>query len=249
LAYYFSPKVVGFFAFATTVVSLPMDIVGQAVAQVFFQKASEVQHHNGELPKLVEGIFKKLVSIGLYPILMLTIIGKDVFVVLFGVRWAEAGVYVQLLGLMVFFRFISSPMSTLFSVLGKQGSGLIVNVLLFVSWCVSLIIGGMTGNIKFTLFLYSLSGIAIYGTFCFWLIASAGVSIIHVANRILKYIVYSSSMLIIIVLVKWSFKLNEIGILLVGFLTTIVYYSVVIAKDEELKQTIWMLFQRAAFIK
>ena len=226
-----------------------MDIVGQAVAQVFFQKASEVQNLNGELSLFVEKIFEKLVSIGLYPILMLTLIGKDLFAVLFGERWAEAGVYVQLIGLMVFFRFISSPMSTLFSVLEKQGSGLIVNVLLFLSWCVSLIVGGMTGNIKLTLFLYSICGVGIYGSFCFWLITTAGGSIIFVVNQIIKYIIYSSPMLIIICLAKWFFKLNEIGILLVGLFTTIVYYAIVMVKDKEFKETISMLFQKFAFTR
>jgi O-antigen/teichoic acid export membrane protein len=249
LAFYFSPKVVGFFAFAKTVVSLPMDIAGQAVAQVFFQKASEVHNHDGKLPILVEKVFEKLVSIGLYPILMLILIGKDVFTVLFGERWAEAGVYVQLLGPMVFFRFISSPISTLSSVLEKQGFGLIVNILLFVSWCVSLIVGGMTGNIKFTLFLYSICGAAIYGGFCLWLITAAGESIISAVSQIIKYIIYSSPVLIIICLAKWLFRLNEIGILLVGLFTTFVYYTVIITKDKELKETIWVLFQKFAFIK
>ena len=120
---------------------------------------------------------------------------------------------------------------------------------LFVSWCVSLIVGGMSGNIEFSLFLYSICGVAIYGSFCLWLIATVGGSIIFVVNQILKYLIYSSPMLIIICLAKWFFKLNEIGILLVGLFTTLVYYAVVMAKDKELKETIWMLFQRFAFIK
>lgn len=247
LAYYFSPKVVGYFAIATTVVSLPMDIVGQAVAQVFFQKASEANNHKDELPILVEKIFNKLISIGLYPILMLIIIAQDLFTVFFGERWTEAGLYVQILGLMVFFRFISSPISTLFSVLEKQGSGLIVNILLFVSWCISLIAGGITGNIKLTLFLYSLSGVAIYGSFCLWLIATAKGSINFVIAQIFKYIIYSSPMLAIIGLAKWSFKFNEVAILLVSLFSTLIYYTVIMAKDKEMKDTICMLFQKTAF--
>lgn len=249
LAYYFSPKVVGYFAFATTVVSLPMDIVGQAVAQVFFQKASEVHNHCGELPILVEEVFKKLVSIGLYPILMLTLIGKDAFVVIFGHRWGEAGVYIQLLGVMVLFRFIASPISTLFSVLEKQGSGLIVNALLFLSWSVSLIVGGRSGNIKFAIFLYSTCGVAIYGTFCLWLLSSSGVSITQVVNRTLKYIIYSSPLLVIIYLAKWFYKIGEIGILLIGLFTTLVYYAIVMAKDRGFKETITVLFHRPELTK
>ena len=62
LAFYFSPKIVGFFALGKTVLSIPLSIVGGAVSQVFFQKASEAHNRSGNLSKVVEEVFKRLVS-------------------------------------------------------------------------------------------------------------------------------------------------------------------------------------------
>ena len=62
LAFYFSPKIVGFYALGETVLSMPMNMVGGAVSQVFFQKASEAHYPNGNLSKLVDEVFKRLVS-------------------------------------------------------------------------------------------------------------------------------------------------------------------------------------------
>ncbi|MBW1834318.1 MAG: oligosaccharide flippase family protein, partial [Deltaproteobacteria bacterium] len=168
LAFYFSPKIVGFYALGKTVLSMPMNMVGGAVAQVFFQKASEAHNRTGNLSQVVEEVFKRLVSLGIFPILLLTLIGEDFFIVAFGARWAEAGVYMQILGLWIFFQFISSPISTLFAVLEKQHYGLFFNSILLVTRAMSLIIGGMTGDVKFTLFLLASTGVACYGSLCFW---------------------------------------------------------------------------------
>ena len=107
-----------------------MNMVGGAVAQVFFQKASEAHNRTGNLSKVVEEVFNRLVSLGIFPILLLTLIGEDLFIVAFGERWAEAGVYMQILGLWIFFQFISSPISTLFAVLEKQNYGLFLQAAL-----------------------------------------------------------------------------------------------------------------------
>jgi O-antigen/teichoic acid export membrane protein len=133
LAFYFSPKVVGFYALGMAVLGLPMNMVGGAVSQVFFQKASEAHNRTGNLSVVVEEVFKRLVSLGIFPILLLTLIGEDLFIVAFGARWAEAGIYMQILGLWIFFQFISSPISTLFAVLEKQHYGLLFNSVLFVT--------------------------------------------------------------------------------------------------------------------
>ncbi|MBE9572357.1 MAG: oligosaccharide flippase family protein [Proteobacteria bacterium] len=249
LAFYFSPTVVGFYALGKLVLSMPMNLIGGAIAQVFFQKAAEANSRTGELGKVVKEVFMRLLSLGIFPILLLTIIGKDVFIVAFGARWAEAGIYVQILSLWVFFQFISSPISTLFSVLEKQGAGLAFNVVLLVTRATSLIIGGMSGDIRFTLFLFASTGVACYGFLCFWLISSARVPMKYVVYQIVKYFIYSSPMLIIIALAKCSLGISNIGILLIGLSCMSLYYFLLLTRDKELKKPVHMLFQRFGFIK
>ncbi len=119
LAAFFSSSVVGFYALGFRILQMPMRLIGAAIGQVFFQQAAQAKVQ-GTLAELVEATFRRLVMVGLFPMLMLTIIGRDLYVVIFGQNWAEAGVYTQILGVWAFFWFISSPMSTLFSILEKQ---------------------------------------------------------------------------------------------------------------------------------
>lgn len=247
LSLYFSPKIVGFFALGHAVLSIPMSMVGGAVTQVFFQKASEAHNRIGNLSKVVEEVFKRLVSLGIFPILLLTLIGKDIFIVAFGARWAEAGVYMQILGLWIFFRFISSPISTLFAVLEKQSYGLLFNGILFSTRAASLIAGGMTDDVRFTLSLFAGTGVACYGFLCFWLISKAGLSILQTLYHIVKYSIYSSPLLIIIAFAKYSLGVHEVGVLLLAIGSLLVYYSLVIRSDEELKEPLNTIFQKFGF--
>ena len=249
LSFYFSPKVVGFFSLGRTVLGMPMKIVGGAVAQVFFQKASEVHNHTGNVSRLVEDVFRRLVSLSIFPVLALMLIGKDLFIVVFGERWAEAGVYVQILGLWIFFQFISSPISTLFAIFEKQHYGLFFNSLLFVARSAALIIGGMTGNVVFTLFLFASIGVTFYGLLCFWLMSKARASVIHALYQIIRYTLYAGPMLIVLALVKWSFKTNELWVLITALFCIILYYLFVIGQDEKLRKPLRMLFKRHSLVK
>lgn len=249
LAFYFLPTVVGFYALGMAVLSLPMNLLGSAIAQVFFQKAVETHNRTNDLPRVVEELFKRLVSLSIFPILLLTIVGKDVFIVAFGARWAEAGVYVQILALWIFFRFISSPISTLFSVLEKQGSALLFNGILLVIRATSLIIGGMSGDIRFTLLLFASTGVVCYGFLCFWLLSSAKVPLNRALYYLNKCAVYCLPMLGITVLAKWGFGLNPLGVSLIGFLGAIPYYVIILKQDSDLRIPVQILLKRFGFIR
>jgi O-antigen/teichoic acid export membrane protein len=248
LAFYFSPKVVGFYALGKAVLSMPMGMLGGAVSQVFFQKASEAHARTGNLSKVVGEVFNRLVSIGIFPILLLTLIGEDLFIVAFGAQWAEAGVYMQILGLWIFFQFISSPISTLIAVLEKQHYGLFFNGVLLCTRTFSLLFGGMTGDVMFTLFLVSSTGVVCYGFLCFWLISKAGLPFMTALYKIIKYSIYSSPLLIVTAVAKWSLGVQNIGLVILGLCCLVVYYLPVIIQDEELRKPIFRLFQRLGFI-
>jgi O-antigen/teichoic acid export membrane protein len=247
LAFFFSPQVVGFFALGRQVLNLPMIFVGQAIGQVFFQAASEANSRTQDVSSVVEGVFNRLVSFSLFPFLMLSLIGKDIFIVAFGAPWAEAGVYLQILAIWIFFQFIYSPISTLFFVFEKQASALFFNCILLVTRAVALVIGGMSGDIRFTLILYTSTGVICYAFFCFWLNYLAAVPMLNILSIIIQYASYSMPPLIILALIKWSFKINEMGVCFVALPCTIFYYFLIIRKDKELKEQIRILFVRFGF--
>lgn len=249
LAVYFSPKIVGYFFLGRAALSLPINMVGMSVAQVFFEKAANVHSHNGDLSKVVDEVFQRLVLLGIFPLLLLTLIGQEVFSVVFGSRWAEAGFYVQILALSIFFQFISSPISTLYIVFEKQGFGLAFDILLFFTRAVSLIIGGVSGKITFALLLFSASGIVCYGFLCCWLSSSSGLHVFRVFSIIVRYGRYCMPLLIAVAIIKWFFRANEIAILLIGLSCTVLYYFLVLKHDNKLMEVAQALLQKYLFIK
>jgi len=170
LSSFFSTDVVGFYSFGFRLIQFPMSMIGRSISQVFFQRASDARI-DGTLTALVEATFRRLVMFGMFPLLLLTFIGKDLFEVIFGANWVEAGTYVQILAPWAFIWFISSPLSILSSVLEKQEFGLFINVMIFVSRLISLLIGGVLGNVQLALILFSISGILVYGYLVIWLMA------------------------------------------------------------------------------
>ncbi len=174
LSAFFSSIVVGYYALGFRVLQLPMSLIGQSIGQVFFQRASEA-NSQGKLAPLVEAVFRRLVMVGIFPMLMLAIIGHDLYAVVFGADWAEAGVYVQILALWAFFWFISSPLSTLISVLEKQEQNLKLNVVILLTRLGSLVVGGYFGNARLSLALFTMTGTLVYGYLGFWVMTESGV--------------------------------------------------------------------------
>lgn len=178
---FFSSTVVGYYALGFRILQMPMTLIASAIAQVFFQRASEA-HVQGKLASLVEDTLRRLVMIGLFPTLMLTLVGRDLFAIVFGLKWAEAGVYTQILSLWALVWFISSPMSVLFSVLEKQEVGVMWNLVNFAARLLSLGIGGALGNPRLAVFLFGCSGVLIYGGMSLAIATHVGVPIRRIAR-------------------------------------------------------------------
>lgn len=171
---FFSAEIVGFYALGNRLLRLPMDLIGGAISQAFFPRAAAARAE-GQLEKVVEAAYRRLVTVSLAPILVLGIVASDLFRIAFGARWAEAGVYTQILAPWTFFWFISSPLSSLFSVLEMQEFGLKLNVVILSTRFVSLAVGGMVGNARLALVLFAASGAVVYSYYSFAILAAAGV--------------------------------------------------------------------------
>ena len=185
LAAFFSPVVVGFYSLSFMVLQLPMSLIGSSIAQVFFQRAAEARS-DGTLSHLVENVFRLLIMIGIFPILTVTIIGPDLFAVVFGENWTEAGVYAQILSVWAFVWFISSPLSTIWAVLEKQTFGMRVTTLNFVTRVASLVLGGMSGSPVVALSLFAGSGVLVYGYLNVKMMLFSGVRLIDVRKHVLS---------------------------------------------------------------
>lgn len=249
LAFFFTPEIVGFYTLGKTVLGIPMILAGGAITQVFYQKASEVYNISGDLPGLLEGVFKRLVSLSILPIFIITMIGRDVFVVVFGARWAEAGIYIQILGLWFFFQFITAPVTYLFAVLEKQRLSLLFSIILFVTRVGSLIFGGVTGEIRLTLLLLAGTGILHYGILSLYLSSSVGLAPARIVYQVLSSVVHTLPVLLVMGFSKWFLGIGSIGIMVIGVFCMAGYYSILLIFDKELSRSVFLLLHRMGLMR
>ena len=193
LAYFFNPVVVGFYALGQRVLALPMGVIGSAVAQAFFPRATEARR-TGELDRVTRDMFRGLLNFGAVPIILIAIVAPELFSLVFGDEWYTAGEYVRWLSIWCLFQFISSPISTVYFVLERQRALLFFNITLLSMGLLALVIGGMQGNALLTIKLFGLSGVIMYVYFSFKIMLMSGNSlrktIMVLTEAVLKAIPY-----------------------------------------------------------
>lgn len=201
LTAFFSPAVAGQYALGQRIIRVPMSLVGTSIAQVFYARAATARV-DGTLAGLTYSVFKRLVLFGIAPTLFLALEGSNLFALVFGAQWGEAGQYVQILALWSFVWFISSPISQLQLVLEQQRFFLIWNSVNFASRFLSLWIGAMLGNVGLALALFGISGVIVYGYLNLHLMYHAGISPMVVIKDIVRQMVAYIPAIVLILLVQ-----------------------------------------------
>ena len=242
LGLFFSPSVVGYYAMAHLVVNMPMSLIGSATSQVFFQKASEEKNRIGSVKTVVEEVHKRLVTIGIFPILVLMIMGEDLFALVLGSQWLVSGEYAQILAPWIFLNFIASPLSTIFIIFEKQTIDVLLNLFILLSRVAVLYVGGVYGDPVIALVLFSITGAVFWGLLNLYILKISGVpykiSINHLLESFLVALLAASPL----IFVKYL-SLSLYILLIVAGAVTLIYYSVVIFRDPVLKRELCMLLK------
>jgi len=227
---FFSSKVAGFYALGFMAIQSPMSLIGGSIAQVFFQRAAIARGEN-ELDIIVKGLFKFLILLSMFPMLSLAIIGRDLFILLFGEAWAEAGIYAQILSVWAIIWFVSGPMFTLVSVLEKQEYGFKFNVAIIATRFLSIMIGVRFNSPRIAISLFALSGILVYGYICLWILNESGVARIE-AIRILCHnllLFIPAGIILLVIKLMGVSSLIEIGI---AGIILILYFAIMVRDNR-----------------
>ncbi len=240
LAAFFSQTVVGFYALAFRMIQLPMSLIGASLGQVFYQRASATAGDRERLASVTGGVFRRLVMISLFPSIILALAGPELFAVVFGARWAEAGVYAQILSLWMFTWFVSSPLSSLFLIRERQGLALMVHAVIFVTRIASLMAGGWYGSVHLALLLFGGSGILVYGA----LIAAVlrlghvpGRAIFRVVRGAIAYSLFPTAGIMVLKIIGTPAVWMAAGS--VVFLT--IYFALAVRSDPQMKDWLYSI--------
>ncbi|MBV5304828.1 MAG: oligosaccharide flippase family protein [Chlorobium sp.] len=157
----FSSSAAGLYALANRVLAMPMALVGNAVGNVFFSNAVDA-HRKGTLGILVTHLHDRLAHIAMPPVLVLVVVGPDIFALIFGEKWRMAGEFARWLALPLYGSFVTSPLSQVFSIIEKQGVVLFLQVLLFVTRIIMILVGVYYHSLLLAIALFSVGSLICY---------------------------------------------------------------------------------------
>ena len=150
----FSPVVAGLYALTERVLSLPMQVLGGAINDVFFSNASEA-HRSDSLSRLVVSVHEKLAHIAMPPMAIIIVIGPELFGLVFGDSWSQAGQFGRWLAPWIYLCFVTSPLNPLFSILEIQKQTTIYQAILLLTRVSTIWYGSTLEDLSLTFILFS----------------------------------------------------------------------------------------------
>ena len=125
----FTTTVAGYYYLTQKMLSIPVTLIAASILDVFKEQASKDYKKFGNARKIYIQTFKKLLVLSFIPSIIVYFFSVDIFTYIFGEAWTVSGEYARVLVPMLFFRFISSPLSFMLYIGEKQELNLVGNLL------------------------------------------------------------------------------------------------------------------------
>lgn len=136
----FSTVTLGYYSLVNRILATPSLLIGTSIGQVFFQQATVEKNKHGHSVKTYKSTVKKLLFIAIPAYLLMFIFIEYIIVVVFGENWRIAGQFAQIMMPLFFFRFITSPISTIVSVYQKNGIDLAIQFSMLIITAIDFVI-------------------------------------------------------------------------------------------------------------
>lgn len=121
VAYYYGSAVTGWLGLTQRVLTLPVMLIGQAVAQVYIGELSnELRGRGARVGELFTVASLRLLLVAGTGTIVLLAFGPQLFALAFGQDWAPSGDYARALALGLAAQMVGSPLSQTLVLLGRQ---------------------------------------------------------------------------------------------------------------------------------
>lgn len=160
-------SLLGAYARANAFVSMPMTLLGQAAATVFRQRAAQEFRATGTCRRLYVQTFTGLLALGIPPTLVLLIYGPELFRIILGPNWSEAGEVARILAPMLLVRLVTSPLATVFYFTEEQVRELTLSILANSLLAITVLGVAAAGGEGMTIiYTYATASVGVYAAYC-----------------------------------------------------------------------------------
>lgn len=143
LTNYYGIAVAGAYAFGLRVLQVPMHFILTSLRQVLFQKASATYNASGKLMPLFARLTFALAALAAAPAIILFVWSPQIFSLIFGADWRQAGEYARWLVMWLVPAFCNVPSVILARILRLQRYLLLYDIGQLVLRVAVLVLGGM----------------------------------------------------------------------------------------------------------
>ena len=192
---------VGFYLLGFRILQMPLQLVGRSIAQVFFPEAAR-SYRQQNLTQKTEDLFQLLTQIGFPFILLVGVSAPEMFHIVFGSNWKEAGEMAMFLAPWLALVFITSPLSNLPFVVQRQSQEFGLQVFMLAVRVMALFVGGHLGGKNGALIAFAVAGFLARSVYLGWLLHTAGVQISKQWSAVRLYVAEGVSVYCIVLGVR-----------------------------------------------
>ncbi len=169
----FSPAAAGIYFLTHRVLALPMQVIGRAISDVFIARAARARY-DGDLARLIKVAHNRLTYIAIPPTILLILVGPDLFALVFGSAWREAGLFARWMAPWICLVFVTSPLTSVFSVLERQGQEMLFQFALLAGRVGALFIGYRIGTLEAAVAMFAGVSALYWLVLLSWIISATG---------------------------------------------------------------------------
>jgi len=178
----FGATVGGIFALSLRVISAPISLITSAAAQVFIVSATKA-HRDRRLGALVAHVSGGIIKLTMPALLLIAVGGADIFEIVFGEKWRDAGRLASWLTPWLLMQAIGSPLSSIWIVQGNLHHGLMFGIMGFVLRASALLAALWIDDWMFVVWLLSAANTLYYLSIVIYAMSCANCSV-HVLLRV-----------------------------------------------------------------
>jgi O-antigen/teichoic acid export membrane protein len=186
----FGPDISGVYLFANQILMVPISLVGRAISNVFFSKASKITDGN-QISQLVSSMNANVAYLILPPTVLLYLAGQDLFSHIFGYNWRLSGRFSEYMAPSFYFIFLNTTIAPLFYILDKQHYNFLFNLGLIFLRTAAIFLGVLYNSPSASIIAFSAVSAIIYAVSSFVIMRYAGLSIKNNSAQTLRGLVHA----------------------------------------------------------
>lgn len=160
LSLVFNNVVVAIYSLPLRIMNQPARFIGQAVGEVYYRHASELNAGDKDLSGLTFNTFKNLFMLGILPFMVTIFWGREIFSFIFSQEWEASGRIAAYLSPWLLFEFSGSPISNILIIKRKLHYWFYLNLSLFILRIAGLLFGTIImHNLEITVILFASSSV------------------------------------------------------------------------------------------